>query len=138
MLRLLVLAAAVAVAGCADVSRDAAKIDARNAAMSAAVRKIVVVPGTAVPGHSRYSELGAVQGYCERTPKGDQQLMPGDNLRQAAYRKFGARVDAIINTQAWFVIGPAASSEMEPGNSEGHFECAGTAVSFTGDAATAQ
>jgi hypothetical protein len=114
------------------VRHDAAAIDASNAAMSEAVRKIIVVPGTVVPGHPGYTHLGAVQGYCERTPRGDQQLLHGDNLRQAAYRKYGPRVDAIIDTQAWFVIGPAASSEMEPGNSEGHFECAGTAVTFAG------
>jgi hypothetical protein len=137
MSRILLLAAALAFAGCADVKRDAASIDASNAAMSQAVRKIVVVPGTAVPGHSGYTQLGAVQGYCERTPHGDQQIIPGDNLRQAAYRKYGPRVDAIINTQAWFVVGNQASAVMEPGNSEGHFECGGTAVSFA-DTAPAQ
>ncbi len=137
MIRILLLAAALAFAGCADVKHDATAIDARNAAMSQAVRKIVVVQGAAVPGHPSYTQLGAVQGYCERTPRGDQQIIPGDNLRQAAYRKYGPRVDAIINTQAWFVISPQASAVMEPGNSEGHFECGGTAVSFA-DAAPAQ
>jgi hypothetical protein len=137
MIRILLLAAAVAFAGCAEVKHEATTIDARNAAMSEAVRKIVVVPGTAVPGHPGYTQLGVVQGYCERTPHGDQQLLPGDNLRQAAFRKYGPRVDAIINTQAWFVIGPEASAVMEPGNSEGHFECAGTAVTFA-EAAPAQ
>jgi hypothetical protein len=137
MIRILLLAAAVAFAGCAEVKQDAVSIDARNAAMNQAVRKIVVVPGADVPGHSSYTQLGAVQGYCERTPRGDQQIIPGDNLRQAAYRKYGPRVDAIVDTQAWFVISPQASAVMEPGNSEGHFECAGTAVSFA-EAAPAQ
>jgi hypothetical protein len=137
MIRIVLFAAALAVAGCAGVKHDAAALDARNAAMSQAVRKIIVVHGAAVPGHSSYTQLGAVQGYCERTPRGDQQIIPGDNLRQAVFRKYGARVDAIVNTQAWFVISPQASAVMEPGSSEGHFECAGTAVSFA-DAAPAQ
>lgn len=130
MFRIAILAAALALAGCAHVHNRAAAIDSRNATMNAAVRRIVVVPGATVPGHASFTPLGTVQGYCERTPNGDQQLLQGDNLRQAAYRRYGKRVDAIVNTEAWFVIGPAASSEMEPGNSEGHFECAGTAVSF--------
>jgi hypothetical protein len=134
MIRMVLLAAALAFAGCADVKHEAAAIDARNAAMSQAVRKIVVVPAAAVPGHSSYTQLGVVQGYCERTPRGDQQIIPGDNLRQAAYRKYGPRVDAIVNTHAWFEISPQASAVMEPGNSEGHFECTGTAVSFAGAA----
>lgn len=130
MSRIAILAAAIALAGCAHVRNRAAAIDSRNAAMSEAVRRIIVVSGATVPGHARYAQLGTVQGYCERTPNGDQQLIHGDNLRQAAYRRYGSRVDAIVNTEAWFVIGAATSAEMEPGNSEGHFECAGTAVSF--------
>jgi hypothetical protein len=137
MVRMLLLAIAVAATGCAEVKQSATAIDTRNAEMNAAVHRMIVVQGREIPGHPSYTELGAVQGYCEKTPRGDQQIVPGDNMKQAAYRKYGARADAIINAQAWFVLSAQASAEMEPGSSEGHFECAGTAVTFA-EAAPAQ
>jgi hypothetical protein len=127
----LVVAAMLALAGCGEVKHEEAKIQARDDAMNAATKRIIVVAGTDVPGHPTYTTLGAVQGYCERKPNGDDQVIAGDSMKQAAYRKYGVRADAIIHANAWFVPeGGMTSGVYEPYTSYGHFECSGTAVSF--------
>jgi hypothetical protein len=129
------MATMLALAGCGEVKHEEAKIQARDDAMNAATKRMVVVTGTDVPGHPSYTSLGAVQGYCEKKPNGDDQVIAGDSMKQSAYRKYGAQVDAIIQTNAWFVPeGGATSGVYEPYTSYGHFECAGTAVTFGGTA----
>ncbi len=121
----------LAAAGCGEVKHEEAKIEARDAAMDAATKRMIVVVGVDVPGHPGYTTLGPVQGYCEKKPNGDDQVIAGDSMKQAAYRKYGNRVDAIIQATAWFVPeGGMTSGVYEPYTPMGHFECGGTAVSF--------
>ncbi len=119
--------------GCGEVKHEEAEVQARDAAMNAATKRMIVVTGTDVPGHPNYVTLGSVQGYCEKKPNGDDQVIAGDSIRQAAYRKYGDRADAIVQSTAWFVPeGGMTSGVYEPYTPMGHFECSGTAVSFGG------
>jgi len=89
--------------------------------MDAAVKRIVEVPGPTIPGHPNYTVLGPVSGYCEGSPEGNQEIIAGDSVKEAAVRKYGNRVDAIINSNAAYVA---------TGGGTGYRECMGTAVSF--------
>src|SRR5262249_10592318 len=100
-----------------------ARVRARDAAMDAATQRMIVERSDRVPGHPNVVELGKVEGYCERTPEGNQQIIEGDSVKEAAYRKYGDRVDAIVGASAHFV--PTGDR-----SGDGHFECTGTAVSF--------
>jgi hypothetical protein len=66
MIRMLLLAIAIAVTGCARVKHEATAIDARNAEMSAAVRKMIVVQSREIPGHPQYTELGRYRATVKR------------------------------------------------------------------------
>lgn len=134
-----VMAALLALAGCGEVRQEEAKIQVRDEAMNAATGRMIVVTGTDVPGHPSYTTLGPVQGYCEKKPNGDDQVIAGDSMKQAAYRKYGVQADAIIQANAWFVPeGGMTSGVYEPYTAYGHFECSGTAVSFASGAQLAQ
>ena len=75
--------------------------------------------------------LGRVEGYCFNLPNSTGgQVIHGDGLRAAAYRKYGGQVDAIVNTTVWFVSDDDYGA-FEPYTEGGYFECAGTAVHFT-------
>ncbi len=127
-----VAAVLIGLAGCGEVKHEEAEIQARDAAMNAATKRMIVVTGTEIPDHPAYARLGPVQGYCEKKPNGDDQVIAGDSMKQAAYRKYGDRVDAIVQATAWFVPeGGMTSGVYEPYTPMGHFECAGTAVSFS-------
>jgi hypothetical protein len=89
--------------------------------MDAAVKRIVEVSGPTIPGHPNYVVLGPVNGYCEGSPEGNQEIITGDSVKEAAVRKYGTRVDAIINSNAAYVA---------TGGGTGYRECMGTAVSF--------
>jgi hypothetical protein len=127
--KLVLLGLILAFAGCGSVKKEEATIHARDAAMDAAANKLIVTRSTSVDGHPKITELGQVEGRCGNDPTG-QETFPEDNLREAAYRKYGDQVSGIINAYGWFVVGNAASMVQEPGSSEGHFECTGTAVHF--------
>jgi hypothetical protein len=123
---LLVLAAMVA--GCASIAPSAvqgpaAEVRARTGAMDARTSQIVTVQGTDVPGHPQYTTLGHVEGYCEQSPDGNSQTLQGDSLKQSAVRKYGDRVNAIINAGSFYV------SNSDTGGA-GYWQCTGTAVSF--------
>ncbi len=135
MKRFALIVMALILAGCGEVKQEEAKIRAEDAAINAATGRIIVVGGAEVPGHPNYTTLGPTEGYCEKTPHGDDQVIAGDSLKQAADRKYGAQVDAIINATAWFVTEGDTSGVYEPYAPMGHFECGGTAVSFSGHAA---
>ncbi len=140
--RLLLLAVMiVALAGCSAVQQedqslhqDVAQLHQEQDALSAAIKKIKVVSGGVVKSNPHpYTVLGPTQGYCfnQQNSTGGQAIH-GDGLRAAAYRKYGDQVDAIVNTRAWFVADDSGA-EFEPYTEEGYFECAGTAVHFTGE-----
>ena len=126
MKSLLLGTVAIAVAGRASVAPPAAQQRAeampeRTAQMDAAVKRIVEVSGPTIPGHPNYTVLGPVSGYCEGSPEGNQEIIAGDSVKEAAVRKYGNRVVAIINSNAAYVATGAAT---------GYRESMGTAVSF--------
>ena len=130
MKKLVLIGLMIAVVGCGSVvKKEEAAVRARDATMDAAANKLIVTRETKVDGHPNYTELGPVQGRCGNDPTG-QDTFPEDNLREAAVRKYGDRVNAIVNAYGYFVVGFAASAVSEPGSSQGHFECSGTAIQF--------
>jgi hypothetical protein len=144
MKQLVFALAAIAVLGCSDVhqdeqdiNHDVTHIEQQQDAISAAVKKIQVVSGASVKGGSDYDMLGPVEGYCFNLPNSTSgQVVHGDGLRTAAYRKYGDQVNAIVNTTIWFVSDDE-SAAYEPYTENGYFECGGIAVHFNGNAAAA-
>jgi hypothetical protein len=121
----------LAIAGCSAVHNEDAKIAANNAAEGAAVKRMIVTQGDTIPEHPALTELGKVQGVCGRPPAyDDASSSAAVGLKHAAYDRFGDKVDGVIRVDSYFVIGHAASAWMQPGSSEGHMECRGTAVHF--------
>ena len=134
---LLALAIAIVFGGCAEeqhLDQDVAQLHEQQDALSTAIMKIQVVSKDTVKGHPQYTKLGSVQGYCFNTPNSTGgQVLHGDGLRAAAYRKYGEQVDAVVGTTIYFVADDA-SAASEPYTEGGYFECAGTAVHFSGTA----
>jgi len=88
------------------------------------------VSGANVKGNPPYTTLGRAEGYCFNLPNSTGgQVIHGDGLRAAAYRKYGDQVDAIVKTSVWF-ISDDTYAPAEPYTENGYFECAGTAVHF--------
>lgn len=141
-MRLIVLIVAiVALAGCSAeeqrVDQDVSQLHQEQDALSAAIKKIKVVSGASVKGHPQYTTLGTAQGYCFNLPNSTGgEVVHGDGLRAAAYRKYGNQVDAIVKTSLWF-ISDDTYAPAEPYTENGYFECAGTAVHFIGEPAQA-
>ena len=132
---ILLAAALIALAGCSGVQQDVTQLHQDQDAISVATRKIKVVHGATVKGHPNYSALGRTEGFCFNQPNSTGgQVIHGDGLRAAAYRKYGDQVDAIVNTTLWFVADDSYGA-FEPYTENGYFECAGTAVHFTGESA---
>ncbi len=128
---MLIVVAALAVAGCSAVKKEGAAIDARNETEEAAVKRIVVVEGTNIPGHPKYTELGRVQGVCVRAPWfDDDSSIARIGFKHAAYDKYGGKVDAIIRVDSFFVADNQSLGIGEPGSAAGHLNCQGTAVHF--------
>lgn len=140
----LLTVAIIAFAGCSSVERedqnlhqDVSQLQQEQGALRAAIKKIKVVSGANVKGNPQYTSLGPTQGYCVgQANSTGGQVTHGDGLRAAAYRKFGDQVDAIVNTRVWFVADDAGEA-FDPYTESGYFECAGTAVHFTGESAPA-
>ena len=134
---LLALAIAIALGGCGEeqhLDQDVAQLHQQQDALSAAIKRIQVVSKDTVKGHTQYTKLGSVQGYCFNTPNSTSgEVVHGDGLRAAAYRKYGDRVDAIVGTTIYFVADDGAAVS-EPYTEGGYFECTGTAVHFAGAA----
>ncbi len=132
-----VAVAIVALAGCSSVDQDVTHLQLQQEAISAATKKIAVVSGAGVKGHPQYTTLGPVEGYCFNLPNSTSgQVVHGDGLKAAAYRKYDDQVDAIVKTSVWFVSDDSYAA-YEPYTENGYFECAGTAVHFTGESAPA-
>src|SRR5579863_3529191 len=127
----------IALAGCSGVQQDVTQLHEEQDAISASIKKIKVVSGASIKGHPQYTALGSTQGYCfNHANYGGGEVVHGDGLKAAAYRKYGDQVDAIVNTRAWFVADDEGGV-FEPYTEYGYFECAGTAVHFTGESAPA-
>jgi hypothetical protein len=127
----LMIVLALGIAGCGAVATESAKLQQENTAEEASVQRIVVTQTADVPGHSKYTQLGSVEGVCGRAPAyDDDNSSASPGFKHAAYNKYGDKVDAIINVDAWFVISNQASAPQGPGNAEGHFQCKGIAVHF--------
>ena len=127
----------VALAGCSAVDQDVAHLQQQQDAISAAIKKIKVMARDNVKGNPPYTTLGTAQGYCFNLPNSTGgEVVHGDGLRAAAYRKYGDQVDAVVKTSVWFVSDDDYGA-YEPYTEGGYFECAGTAVHFTGQSVPA-
>lgn len=116
--------------GCSGVDQDITHLQQQQDALSAAIKKIQVVRGPEVKGHPHYKALGRAEGFCFNQPNSTGgQLVHGDGLRAAAYRRYGDQVNAIVNTSIWFIPDDAYGA-YEPYTENGYFECGGTAVQF--------
>ncbi len=117
------------------VDKDITQLQQQQDALSAAIAKIQIAYSPKVKGHPQATALGPAQGYCFNLANSTGgQVVHGDSLRAAAYRKYGNQVDAIVGTSIWFVSDDA-SAPYEPYTENGYFECAGTAVHFISVAA---
>ncbi|MGH7947825.1 MAG: hypothetical protein ACREQF_01165 [Candidatus Binataceae bacterium] len=125
-----IVVAAMLAASCSIAADEAAEMKARNDSELAALRRIAVTRGSEVSGQSSLVRLGRVQGYCDRDVERQDSAVSGDSLRQAAYRRYGDKVDAIVETNTWFVVDGTASMAWATEGGGGHFECAGIAVTF--------
>lgn len=120
----LFVVAIVALAGCSSLKQDVTQLQQEQDSLSAAIKKIKVVSGPNVKGHPQYVTLGRTQGYCFNRPNSTGgQVIHGDGLKAAAYRKYGSQVDAIVNTSVWFVPDDSYAG-YEPYTENGYFECA--------------
>jgi len=129
--RLVLVLMMISLWGCVYVEKEAAAIRKRNAEESAAIQKMRVTASDRVPGHPNYTELGKVQGYClADTPEVVTQAS-GRSLKEAAYEKYGNRVNAIVGVRSWFIPSDdsmtAADDPLDP---VGYFQCEGMAVSY--------
>jgi hypothetical protein len=134
---ILLALAIMALAGCSAAQQDVTQLQQKQDAISAATKKIQVVHGATVKGHAQYTALGRAEGFCFNLPNSTGgQVVHGDGIRAAAYRKYGDQVDAIVNTTLWFVADDSYGA-FEPYTENGYLECAGTAVHFTDQPAPA-
>jgi len=130
-----ILALAIAVGLCAcgeakQLDQDAHQLQQQQDALSASIKKIQVYSKASPKAHPDFTQLGQVQGYCFNIPNSTSgQVVHGDGLKAAAYRKYGDQVDAIVSTTIWFVSDDD-SAVAEPYTENGYFECAGTAVHY--------
>src|SRR5262249_28705728 len=95
---LLLIGLVLAFTGCSDVKQDehdlkqdVTQLQQQQDAISAAVKRIQVVAGANVKGGAAdYTRLGPAEGYCFNVPNSTSgQVVHGDGLRTAAYRKYG-------------------------------------------------
>ena len=121
---------ATVLVACGEVVTAHNDIHARDAAMEAATAKMIVTEGNDVAGHSRYLALGKVRGHCLTDSHADDIIAHGDNLKEAAYRKYGSDVNAIVDASA-IHINDDYDPEAPPDLPTGHYDCEGIAVHFT-------
>ena len=131
MKRLVLILLTIAMAACGEAAKVENSVQARDAAMDAATGKMIVTRSSTVTGHAQFSSLGKVHGHCLADPEANDIIPAGDNLRQAAYRKYGSQVDAIIDASVYHVNDDFSPEAASQGAGAGHFECDGTAVHFS-------
>jgi hypothetical protein len=124
------LAMATMLIACGQVVEAHNAIHARDAAMEAATAKMIVTQGNDIAGHSQYLALGKVRGHCLTGAQADDIIASGDNLKEAAYRKYGSSVNALVDASAVH-INDDYTPEAPPDSTVGHYDCEGTAVHFT-------
>jgi hypothetical protein len=129
MKRLSLLILAIAMMACGEAAKVENAAQARDAGMDAATAKMIVTRGDNVPGHAQVVTLGKVQGRCGVNPEANEVIPSGDNLRQAAYRKYGNQVDAIVNSSSVQINNEIIKDPDS--TSASYTECSGTAVHFS-------
>jgi len=121
----------ILIAGCGFVQQEAAAIRKRTAQESAAIKRIQVTTRDHVRRHPDATVLGKVQGYCLADTPDEDTVASGASLKEAAYQKYGAKVDAIVKVQAWYVpTDDSMTAADDPLDPAGFFECEGAAVTF--------
>lgn len=130
MKKLVPVALAIVMTACGEAAKIEQAAQTRDANMEAATAKIIVVRGKDIPDHPNYVTIGKVHGFCGNDPQANDIIPSGDNLRQAAYRKYGAQVDGIVDATGFFVSNDDTLASS-PAGPQGHFECEGTAVHFS-------
>jgi hypothetical protein len=129
MKKLSLLVLAFIVAACGEAAKVHSAAEARDASMDAATAKMIVTTQATVPGHSQVVTLGKVQGRCGANPEANEIIPSGDNLRQAAFRKYGDQVDAVVNASSVTIHNELI---VDPGSTSASYnECSGTAVHFS-------
>jgi hypothetical protein len=93
------LAMATMLIACGQVVEAHNAVHARDAAMEAATAKMIIIQGNDITGHSQYLALGKVHGHC-LTGAADEIIASCDNLKEAAYRKYGSSVNAVVHESA--------------------------------------
>ena len=122
------LLVAIVITGCSEAAKPP-----RDAAMEAATARMSIASGDNVPGNPQYVTLGKVRAHCMENPQASyitatDIIADGDDLQQAAYRKYGSQVDAIVDANIFHVSNYKQRYPLF--YDEGHFECEGTAVHF--------
>jgi len=107
-------------------------------AMDAPTSRIVITSGDSVPGHSQFIILGKVRAHCIENSSRASHVTAADviadgALQRSAYRAYGSQVDAIVEANLLYVSHPTLVNPLF--DAEGHFECEGTAIHFTGEPA---
>lgn len=121
----------ISIAGCGFVQQEAAAIRKRTAEENAAIKKIQVTTRDHVKRHPDATILGKVQGYCLADTPEQDTAASGASLKEAAYQKYGAKVDAIVKVQAWYVpTDDSITAADDPLDPAGFFDCEGTAVGY--------
>jgi hypothetical protein len=106
-------------------------------AMDACTSKIVITSGDSIPGHSQFVILGKVRAHCMDNSRSSHvtaaDVIADGALQRSAYRAYGNQVDAIVEANLLYVSHPTLVNPLF--DAEGHFECEGTAIHFTGEPA---
>lgn len=106
-------------------------------AMDAPTSKIVITSGDSIPGHSQFVILGKVRAQCMENSRSSHitaaDVIADGALQRSAYRAYGSQVDAIVEANLLYVSHPTLVNPLF--DAEGHFECEGTAIHFTGEPA---
>jgi hypothetical protein len=129
MKKMSLLLVALIITACSEAAKPP-----RDAAMEAATARISIASGDNVPVNPQYVTLGQVRAHCMETPQAVTAadiIADGDDLRQAAYRKYGSQVDAIVDANKYHVRNYQQIFPLF--DYESYLECEGTAVHFTGE-----
>jgi len=71
---------------------------------------------------SPYTALGATQGYCfHQSNSSGGQVIHGDGIRAAAYRKYGDQVDAVVEHARVVCTRTTHGAVFEPYTENGYF-----------------